>query len=628
MAQGGTRKLAAIMFTDIVGFSRQMGADEARMLRLLDTHNQIIQRAVVEHYGMVIKTIGDAFLVDFPSVVHAVQCAQLIQTQFHTYNAGKEAAEQIHVRIGIHLGDVVQKDGDVFGDGVNIAARLQSLAEPDTICLSQAVYKEVEKKLALGAVVALGKPKLKNIAERFAIYALLSVPPKGLRQTLRIQRLKLSRRVGPAHRVAAVIVVLALVSAGAIAIRERYLSVPPGLPLPDTPSIVVLPFVNLSNDPTQEYFSDGLTEELTATLAQLPSLFVIARNSAFTYKGRATKVQQVGHELGVEYVLEGSVRKAADRVRVTAQLIHAATGGHLWAQSYERELRDIFALQEEIVHQVAQTLHLQLTLWERGELVGKTTSDLEAYDAYLRGRAAYWRVIHEAKQDANEQAREFCEQALAHDPAYVDAYVLLGWTYWFDWFYQWSPEAPHSLSRAEELAKKALALDASWPWAYQLLSIVYLWEKQHDRALVEGRRALALKPNDADGNLNLGWILTFAGQPEEGSQWMEKAVRLNPRQLWYLHMLGWAYGMAGRYEECIPLLKRVLTLNPDYVPGHVVLAMCYAEAGQQEEARAEGAEVLRVIPQYSLEVWKQKWPYKDPAMLERYLAALRKAGLQ
>jgi adenylate cyclase len=258
-----TRRLAAIMFTDIVGFSRQMGADEARMLRLLDVHNLLIQQAVAEYHGTVIKTVGDAFLVEFPSVVHAVQCAQRIQAQFHTHNAGKDSTEQIHIRIGIHSGDIVQRDGDVFGDGVNIASRLQALAEPDSICISDVVYRDVAKKVDLGTVVSLGRPKLKNIAERFHVYALLPEPPKGFRQTLRIQRLKLSRRVRPAHQV----VVAGLVLVAATIVAVRYLTHPPlitqrsslvtqeaqpSLPLPDKPSLVVLPFVNMSGDPEQE----------------------------------------------------------------------------------------------------------------------------------------------------------------------------------------------------------------------------------------------------------------------------------------------------------------------------------------------------------------------------------------
>src|SRR5215510_1279716 len=417
--QAETRKLAAIMFTDIVGFSRHMGSNEARTLRLLEIHNQIIQQAVAEHHGTVIKTVGDAFLVDFPSVVHAVQCAQRIQAQFHTHNAEKEQDEQIHVRIGIHLGDIVQREGDVFGDGVNVASRLQALAAPDTICISHVVYREVEKKLALGTVVSLGRPKLKNIAQREPVYALLPEKPRGLRQTWRVQQFKLSRRVGTAHRVAAVVVLLVLVSAGAILFKDRYFSSSPGLPFPDKPSIVVLPFANMSNDPEQEYFSDGITEDITSDLSKISSLFVIARNSAFTYRGKAPKVQDVSREMGVRYVLEGSVRKAGDQVRITAPLIDATTGGHLWSERYDRELKDLFTLQDEIREKIVFALKVKLTPEEQERFKRAPTNSLDAYDYYLRGVEFFLRAQHETKKEANVQARQMYDKALELDPQYA-----------------------------------------------------------------------------------------------------------------------------------------------------------------------------------------------------------------
>ncbi len=629
-----TRKLAAIMFTDIVGFSRQMGADEARMLRLLEIHNQVVQQAVIEYHGHVIKTIGDAFLVDFPSVVHAVQCAQRIQAQFRTHNAEQEATEQIHVRIGIHLGDIMQRDGDVFGDGVNIASRLQGLAEPDTICLSDMVYRDVAKKVDLGTVVSLGRPKLKNIAERFQVYALLPHAPHGLRQTLRIQSLKLSRRVRPAHRMVVAGLLLVVGTIGAV----RYFSRPPlspqssalvtqeapALPLPDKPSIVVLPFVNMSEDPKQDYFSDGITENLTTALSQIASLFVIARNSAFTYKGKAVKVQDVGREMGVRYVLEGSVLKADNQVRINAQLIDATTGYHLWAEHYDRPLKDIFALQDEIVQKIVTTLKLQLTLREQGILVRKTTDNVEAYDFFLRGLESYNR----STQEANVQARQMFEKAIALDSQYAEAYAFLSWTHWRAWVWQWSQDA-QALEQAFTLAQKAVALDDSSPGAHNALGFAYLHKKQHAQAIAAAERALALAPNDAEISAWVGLMLTFVGRSEEAIRLLQQAMRLNPRYpVTYLSHLGMAYRLMGRYEEAIAALQSAISRNPDYLAPHFHLAVIYSEVGRDEEARAEMAELQRLSPNFSLEGVRQSMPFKDPTESERYLVGLRKAGLK
>jgi adenylate cyclase len=620
MATAETRKLDAIIFTDMVGFSRQMGADETRMLRLLEVHDQFMRQAVSEYHGHVIKTTGDGFLVEFPSVVHAVQCAQRIQAHFRARNADKEAAEQVHVRIGIHLGDIVQRDGDVFGDGVNIASRLQALAEPDTICISHKVYEEVAKKLSLGAVVSLGRPRLKNIAERFQVYALLSQPPKGLRQILQVQRLKLKqwRRT---LQVAAMVLLL-LAGVGVMAIKNRYFPSAPALPLPDKPSIVVLPFTNLSGDPAQEYFSDGLTEDLTTDLCKLSGLFVIARNSAFTYKGKAVKVEEVRKELGVRYLLEGSVRKAGDRARFTVQLIDTTTSQQVWAERYDRPLTDIFAVQDEIVQQIVTTLKLQLTLAEQGILTRKGTNNLEAYDSYLRGLEAYLRLT----QEANAQARQLCERAIALDPQYAQAYTLLGRTYHREWMWRWSQD-PQTLEQALALAQKAIALDGSLPMAHRLLAYVYLRKKQHEEAIAEAERALALDPNDADGYETLGEILSFAGRPAEALGLVEQVLRLNPRQpVSLLWLLGRVYSLMGRYEEAIATLKQVITRNPNHLSAHNDLAIIYIDLGREEEARAEVAETLRVNPNYSLKVI-QDAPVKDPAALERFFANLRRAGL-
>jgi adenylate cyclase len=639
MPQPETRRLAAIMFTDIVGFSRQMGADEARTLRLLTAHNQIVEQAVAAHKGAVIKTVGDAFLVDFPSVVNAVQCAQQIQAQFRVHNADKETTDQIHIRIGIHSGDIVQRDGDVFGDGVNVASRLQALAEPDTICISHVVYREVEKKLPLGTVVSLGRPKLKNITQREPIYALLPMQPKGFRQHLRVLRLQ-ARRVTTSHFARVALVGGLLVGGGIITFLSPFsiIRTPQStirnqealpLPLPDKPSIVVLPFVNISEDPKQEYFSDGITEDLTSDLSKISSLFVISRNTAFTYKGKAVKLPEVSRELGVRYVVEGSVRKAGDQIRITAQLIDATQDQHLWSERYDRPLTEIFALQDEIRQKIVTALKVKLTPDEQERFQRAPTNNLEAYDYYLRGLESFGRAFYERKKEANAQARQMYEKAIELDPQYAGAYAGLGQTYWLDGLYVWNTDRAQFLERAFELGQRAVALDDSLSLPHRVLSLTYLWKKQHDQAIAEAERAITLDPNNADGYGNLGNILPFAGRPEEGIELIEKAMRLNPHYPpLYLLNLGFAYREEGRYEEALAPLKKVLTLNPNFAPAHWNLAACYAELGRLEEARAEVAEALRLNPNASLEVMKQNTPYKNPADLERFLAALRKAGLK
>jgi adenylate cyclase len=500
------------------------------------------------------------------------------------------------------------------------------------------VYKEVEKKLPLGTVVSLGKPKLKNIAERFPVYALLPEAPTGVWQKLQVQRLKLSRRLRPIVFVSVSVVVLVVVSMLLLGGLGTFLfpSLSPFrilrseirnqavLPLPDKPSIVVLPFTNLSNNPEQEYFSDGITEDLTSSLSRLTSLFVISRNTAFFYKGKAVKLSDLSKELGVQYVLEGSVRRADGQVRVTAQLIDATQDRHLWSERYDRPLQDIFALQDEIVQKIVTTLKLQLSLWEQGILVRKTTDSLEAYDEYLRGRA----LLFHLKKEVTVEARRMFERAVELDPHYAEAYTALGFTYLAEWSYQWS-QAPQTLEQAFEFTQKAVVLDNSLPGAHLTLSWVYQWKKQYEQAIAEGERTIALDPNGADGYAILAEVLSYGLRPEEAIKLIEKAMRLSPQYpAWYLITLGRAYLFAGRTEEAVATLKRAIVRNRDLLPPHVLLVFLYSELGRDEEARAEAAEVLRVSPNFSLEGLQQRAPYKDPAVLERYLAALRKAGLK
>lgn len=580
------RKLAAIFSTDVKGYSRLMGDDEEATIHTLKTYREVISRLIEQHHGRVVDAPGDNMLAEFASAVDAVKSAVAIQQELKTKNAELPAHRQMHYRIGINVGDVVVEGERIYGDGVNIAARLESLAEGGGICISGNVHEQVQNKLAI-AYSYQGEQPVKNIAKPVHVYQV----------ELEVQTAAPIPSLGP----------------------------PTALPFPDKPSIAVLPFTNMSHDPEQEYFSDGITEDLITDLSKISGLFVISRTSVFLYKGKAVKPEQVSHELGVRYVVEGSVRKAGNRVRITVQLIDATTGYHLWADRYDRELQDIFALQDEVTREVVAVLEVKLTRGEQERLGRTPTENLEAYDSFLRGEASLWHLTRET----HAQARQMFERALELDPQYATAYADLGWTYLVEWAMQWSQD-PQTLERAFALAQKALALDEALPQAHTILGVVYLWQKQHAQAIAAGERAVALDPNSAEGYAWLANILNFAGKPQEARGAAEQAMRLNPQYpgAWHLFEIGHAAYLLGQYEEAIVALKRVLTREPEFWPAHFHLTISYSEAGQEDAAQAHAAEVLRLSPTFSLEAMRQTLPYKDPAVLERALAALRNAGLE
>jgi adenylate cyclase len=556
-AVGMDRKLAAIFSTDVAGYSRLMGHDEEATIRTLTTYRALISTLIQHYRGRVVDAPGDNLLAEFASVVEAVRCAVAIQHTLQSKNAELPEDRQMQFRIGINLGDVIVEGERLYGDGVNIAARIEGLAEPGGLSLSGTAYDQVESKLAL-TYEYLGEQAVKNIAKPVRVWRVVmdeaaaalaaqaKLRPLDSTQDKPVQQ----RSLGAAYRTWAVVGVAGLVLLVGGIVAVRYLSRPPlspqssvlspatapaALPLPDKPSLIVLPFVNMSEDPKQDYFSDGLTETLTGDLSKISSLLVIARNSAFTYKGKAVKVQDVGREMGVRYVLEGSVLKADNRVRINVQLIDATTGGHLWSERYDRPLTDLFALQDEIVQKIVTTLKLQLALQEQGWVVRKHTDNLEAYDAFLRG----WEYLSRTTKEAvTAQARQMYEKAVALDPQYAEAYTGLGWTYWLAWVWRWSPD-PQNLERALALAQQALALDDSLPGAHSLLSRVYAFKQQSDQAIAEGERAIALDPNDAISYAGQAEVLNVAGRPEEALRAMEQAMRLNPHYPPnYLHELG------------------------------------------------------------------------------------------
>src|SRR5262249_55850411 len=383
------------------------------------------------------------------------------------------------------------------------------------------------------------------------------------------------------------------------------------LPLPDKPSLVVLPFVNLSGDPAQEYFSDGLTEDLTTALAKISALFVIARNSAFVYKGQPVDIKAVSRELGVRYVLEGSVQRADNRVRITAQLVDGLSAAHVWAESYDRDLKDIFAVQDEVRQEIVLALKVTLTPEEQARLRHDPTENLQAYDYVLRG----WAQVSRVTPESFAQARDLFTRAIALDPAYAAAYAALGYAYWVEYGAGYNPD-PQLLQQAVTFAHKALSLDTSLPRAHVVLGVVSVFQKQHEVAVAELEQAITLDPNFADAYAELAHILTYAGRPQDAIGRIEQARRLNPKPEYpfYLWVLGRADHLLGRYDEAIPLLQRVVARLPDFVPAHADLACIYSKVGREEEARAEVEELRRLNPQLSLEWVRQMVPFKDPAV--------------
>jgi adenylate cyclase len=624
------RKLSAILSADVKGYSRLMSDDEVATIQTITIYRELMTSLILKHRGRVVDSPGDNLLAEFGSVVDAVQCAVEIQQEFNAKNLELPDHRQMVFRIGINLGDVIVEGDRIYGDGVNIAARLEGLAEGGGICISGTVYDSIENKVALGYEY-LGEQTAKNIPRPVRVYRVLMAPEASGSLLYR------KRRTDPRHRRRVSLALMGFLIGAAIAlgIWNHYLrpTTPPArisseetsaIELPGKPSIAVLPFSNMSGDPEQEYFSDGITEDLITALSKFSGLFVIARNSVFTYKGKAVNIGEVGRELGVRYVLEGSVRKAGDRVRITAQLVDATTGGHLWAERYDRNLKDIFALQDEVTHKIVAALAVKLTEDEQQGAAHRGTDNLEAFDYALRGLEWYFLRTREG----NAQARQMFQEAIALDSRYAWAYSRLGWTYLTDWSFGWS-QGRESLERAFELAQRAIALDDSLPDAHCLLGNTYLWKMQHQRAIDELEKSVTLNPNYADGYAGLADILNWSGRPEQAAGLARKAMRLNPMHpVWYLWCLGHAYFLAGSSEEAIVAFTRSLTRNPNFWPAHAFLAASYVERDQQGEARAEAANLLKKNPDFSLEAWRQRLPYRDQAVLERVLNALRTAGLK
>jgi TolB-like protein/Tfp pilus assembly protein PilF len=579
--KGFKRKLTAILSADVAGYSRLMGEDEEATVRTLTAYREVIETLINDNKGRVVDSPGDNILAEFTSVVDSLRCAWEIQQEIKFRNSELSENRRMNFRIGINLGDVIEEGNQIYGDGVNIAARLEGLAKEGEICISCTAYDHVKNKLPVKFEYE-GEQTVKNISEPVRVYR--------VRMKAEVDIPELSKELN----------------------------------LPDKPSIAVLPFLNMSGDPEQEYFSDGISDDIITDLSKLSGLFVIARNSSFIYKDKPVNLHQVGRKLGVRYVLEGSVRKGGNQVRITAQLIDAESGHHLWANRFDRKLEDIFAVQDEITEEVVTALDVKLVRGEQALLWRKSLKNHKARDLFYQGRE----IVNRVTKEATVEARELFERVIELEPDSPLGYSWSAVTHWLEAWRDWSKSPDESRKRAEELAQKALSLDDNNPDAHSLLGLVYVLDGQFEKAISEGERAISLGPSSAVVALRTAIINMFFGRPQEAIMLVKKAIRLNPiPSASYFNILGGSYRDSKQFEEAIATLKEAIVHSPEDVLSRYCLVTTYCAVGRYEEARAELQEILRIDPRFSLEHFTMRLPYKDQAINERVLSDLRKGGL-
>ncbi|WP_413993422.1 adenylate/guanylate cyclase domain-containing protein [Labrys okinawensis] len=580
-----SRKLAAILAADLADYSRLMGQNESATVRDLKAHQAVVLPMIGQFEGVIVDTAGDGILAQFQSAVRAVECAVAIQTIMAERNLAVPEDRRMQFRIGVNLGDIIWDETRVYGDSVNIAARLEGTAKPGAICLSEDAYRQVRGRLDL-AVTDLGPTRLKNIAEPVRIYSV---------------QVGVAAEAGPA--------VVEKASAPAA---------------PDKPSIAVLAFNNMSGDAEQEYFSDGITEDIITDLSRLSGLHVIARNSSFVYKKAAISIPEVAKALDVRYVLEGSVRKAGNRVRVTAQLIDASSGGHVWASRFDRDLSDIFAVQDELTQEIVASLKLKLTAGAHEQPAARRAVDVQAYELFLRGRELAWGTTG----PGNILARDLFERAIAIDPNYAAAYAMAAFTHLIDYANAFSSDPQHSLAAGLELAQRAVKMDDEEPACHFALGVAHSWRRELDSALTEAKRGLALAPNSAELLLLLANVQIFSGEPARALETLDLYMRLDPHYLEItLQALADAQFSLGEYAKAISALEQRLVRNPEAATAYALLASCHGHIGQREEAQRAWDNTMRLNPGFSVERRRQVLPFRNPEDFERRVEGLRKAGL-
>ena len=582
------RRLAAVLAADVAGYSRLMGTDEEGTLaRLKVVRKALVDPVIASHRGRIVKTTGDGMLVEFGSVVDALRSAVEVQRSVAEQNAAVPQDQRIEFRIGIHVGDIIFDENDIFGDGVNVAARVENECEPGGVCLSGSAFEHVKGKVSF-EFNDLGERGLKNIDRPVRLYS--------VRLAAGSSPARANSPSGTAKRLA----------------------------LPDRPSIAVLPFDNMSSDPEQGFFADGITEDVITNLSYISALFVIARNSSFAYKGKARDLRQIGQDLGVRYLLEGSVRRSGDRIRITAQLIDAITGHHLWADKYDRALVDVFDVQDELTREIVSALRVILTEAEEGRVWQRSTNSVGAWGDAVRGVDHIWRGTAVDMQTA----RKFLTSATERDPNYAKALIMLALTHYFDIRFAYTNDIDKAQRQLAELTKHALELDPSEPYAVAMLGPVYVFDEQFDAAIDQVNSALSISPNDAFLWLVAARVFINAERPADGERAIRSAMRLNPfYPVNYLAVLGDALVHQGKMDEALGPLSELVRRNPNYISAHLHLAALRSDRGEMDEAQREIGEVLRINPLYRLSMAKNFYLSADSDRKAAFVNALHRAGL-
>ena len=633
------RRLAAILAADVMGYSRHTERNEEASTVALRMYRAVVEESISAHRGHIFSSAGDGVVAEFPSIVEAIRCAIEIQNEIAERNTTVPEDERMRFRIGVNLGDVVIEDNNLYGTGVNIAVRLEQLAEPDGICISQTVYDQVRKIVEI-PFQDIGERRLKNISDPVHVYRVLATPLPWFNRLFSPANIR--RR---AAGVVAVVLFL-LLALTAVSFNLLYLHQPlapwvvslfgnASAPLPERPSIAVLPFDDMSPAHDQQYLADGIADTLITGLTKFHDLIVMARNSTFTYKDKPTDIRQVGKDLNVRYVVEGSLQRSDNNMRVTAQLIDATTGSHLWADRYDRELENIFTIQDDITRSIAGALgglQGEIGRAEAARLASTNPNSFTAYDYYLKGLDELYRSVANEDHETNLAARGHLEQAKKIDPNYARVYAALAWTYEYDYDFGWTDDYRNAVKQALENATEAVRLD---PYDYQghwVLGWASLYSWDHEKATASYERARTLNPNDAELLAEMGNFLVYIGQPQRAVDQLKEAIRLNPKhERWYVEYLGWAYEHAGMPKEAIETLEPVIDQPPTQEQLWLLptLAAAYAnpEVGRMDDAHKIVKEILQLQPDFSTAEVVSRAPYRTQGQIDRYVNGLRRAGL-